>query len=484
MPIHLTKPLAWKKADSDELKLLQALQGNILKGHGRESTADIFFKFGPAAKDSKRMLRDLANFHVVSAHRQLLDAEKFKASKKCDGGGPFVHLALSFTGYQALGLAASAPTDTDFRGGMKAADSISALADPAVTAWETPFQSDIHGMVLAADETEGKTAALAAKVKELIEDAGGTIVHVQHGRALKNARGDGIENFGYVDGRSQPLMLQEDIDAETSATGSSRWDPGFPLKLALVDDPGVTDTFSFGSFFVFRKLEQDVRGFKTREQEIADVLELEGEDRELAGAMIVGRFEDGTPVTLSKDARDDDPPNNFNYDGDAGTRCPFHGHIRKTNPRGSGNAETPALERMHLMARRGIPYEDVKRDVHPSELPDSGSLAEFTADVAPSLPTGGVGLLFMAYNHKIGDQFKFTQQTWVNLTQFPLQPGSPHGIDPVIGQGPNNPGDQKLPKTWDDTAEGFANNAPFAGFVKMKGGEYVFSPSLTFLKNL
>jgi deferrochelatase/peroxidase EfeB len=330
MPIHLTKPLAWKKADSDELTLLQALQGNILKGHGRESTADIFFKFGPAAKDSKRMLRDLANFHVVSAHRQLLDAEKFKASKKCDGGGPFVHLALSFTGYQALGLAASAPTDTDFRGGMKAADSISALADPAVTAWETPFQSDIHGMVLAADETEGKTAALAAKVKELIEDAGGTIVHVQHGRALKNARGDGIENFGYVDGRSQPLMLQEDIDAETSATGSSRWDPGFPLKLALVDDPGVTDTFSFGSFFVFRKLEQDVRGFKTREQEIADVLELEGEDRELAGAMIVGRFEDGTPVTLSKDARDDDPPNNFNYDGDAGTRCPFHGHIRKT----------------------------------------------------------------------------------------------------------------------------------------------------------
>ena len=484
MSIHLTKPLAWKQADSEELKLLQALQGNILKGHGRESTADIFFKFGPVAKDSKRMLRDLANFHLVSAHRQLLDAEKFKASNKCDGGGPFVHLALSFTGYQALGLAASAPTDADFRGGMKAPASIAALADPAVTAWEAPFRADIHGMVLAADETEGKTAALAAKIKQLIEDGGGSIVHVQHGRALKNARGDGIENFGYVDGRSQPLMLQEDIDAETSGTGSSRWDPGFPLKLALVDDPGVADSFSFGSFFVFRKLEQDVRGFKTREQQVADVLELEGEDRELAGAMIVGRFEDGTPVTLSKDARGEDPPNNFNYDGDAGVRCPFHGHIRKTNPRGSGKAEAPAVERMHLMARRGIPYEDVKRDVHPSELPDSGSLAEFTADVAPSLPTGGVGLLFMAYNHKIGDQFKFTQQTWVNLTQFPLQPGGPHGIDPVIGQGPNNPGDQKLPKTWDDTAAGFANNAPFAGFVKMKGGEYFFSPSLTFLKNL
>jgi Dyp-type peroxidase family len=484
MPIHLTKPLAWKKADPDELKLLQALQGNVLKGHGRESTADIFFRFGSAAKDSKRMLRDLANFHVVSAHRQLLDAEKFKASKKCDGGGPFVHLALSFAGYQALGLGASAPTDTDFRGGMKSSASISALADPAVTTWETPFQSDIHGMVLAADETEGKTAALAGKIKELIEAAGGTIVHVQHGRALKNARGDGIENFGYVDGRSQPLMLQEDIEAETSATGSSRWDPAFPLKLALVDDPGVTDSFSFGSFFVFRKLEQDVRGFKTREQEVADVLELTGEDRELAGAMIVGRFEDGTPVTLSDEARGEDPPNNFNYDGDAGARCPFHGHIRKSNPRGSGKAEAPAVERMHLMARRGIPYEDVKRDVHPSELPDAGTKAAFDTDVAPSLPTGGVGLLFMAYNHKIGDQFKFTQQFWVNATQFPLQPGGPHGIDPVIGQGPVNPTDQKIAKTWDDTSAGLANNVSFSGFVKMKGGEYFFSPSLTFLKNL
>ena len=42
MPINLNAPLAWTKADSDELKMLQSLQGNILKGHGRDYTANIF----------------------------------------------------------------------------------------------------------------------------------------------------------------------------------------------------------------------------------------------------------------------------------------------------------------------------------------------------------------------------------------------------------------------------------------------------------
>ncbi len=482
MPIDLTQPLAWKKADAEELKLLQNLQGNILKGHGRESTANIFFKLPAQQLQSRRMLRDLANFHVTNAHKQLLDAEEFKSTG--ESGDPFVHVALSFTGYQALGLAAVAPTDPDFRGSMKSPMHIADLHDPVLTEWEIPFRQDIHGMVLAADKSEGETAALTATIKELILDAGGQIVHVQHGRALKNARGDGIENFGYVDGRSLPLLLQEDIDEEIAAAGSARWDPSAPLNLALVPDPGAPagDTVSFGSLFVFRKLEQHVRGFKSREQVVATALGLHGAARELAGALIVGRFEDGTPVTLSDTARDLDPPNNFNYDADPGARCPFHAHIRKSNPRGSGGAEPPSTERGHLMARRGIPYEDVKRAIHPSELPESNSMAEFNAKVKPLLPTGGVGLLFMAYNSVIGNQFKFTQQLWVNNPNFPV-PGT-HGIDPVIGQGSPVAGQQKLPKQWDNPAAGVDNSTTFAGFVKMKGGEYFFSPSLTFLKNL
>jgi Dyp-type peroxidase family len=294
----------------------------------------------------------------------------------------------------------------------------------------------------------------------------------------------GIENFGYVDGRSQPLLLEEDIADENRQAGSVRWDPAFALDAALLKDPGAGDSVSHGSFLVFRKLEQDVRGFKLREQQVADLLGLKGEARELAGALLVGRFEDGTPVTLSDQARGGLPPNDFNYRGDASQRCPFHAHIRKSNPRGSGGAEPELQERLHLMPRRGMPYEDVKRSVHPDELPEAEDLAEFTAKVAPLLPTGGVGLLFMAYNQKIARQFKFTQQAWVNNSNFPLSPPGAHGIDPIIGQGLNNPGDQKLFKEWDHSGSTVINNAGMAGFVKMKGGEYFFSPSLTFLRAL
>ena len=48
MPIALNASLAWKQADADQTRLLQALQGNILKGHGRPFAAHIFFKLDPA----------------------------------------------------------------------------------------------------------------------------------------------------------------------------------------------------------------------------------------------------------------------------------------------------------------------------------------------------------------------------------------------------------------------------------------------------
>ena len=90
----------------------------------------------------------------------------------------------------------------------------------------------------------------------------------------------------------------------------------------------------------------------------------------------------------------------------------------------------------------------------------------------------------MAYNSNIDQQFKFVQQNWANNTNFPVEPSGTHGIDPVIGQGVNEPHDQKMPKEWDNPDKGTDDNCPFAGFVKMRGGEYFFSPSLTFLKNL
>lgn len=477
MPIDLTKPLSWQNANHDEQKMLRALQGNILKGHGRPATVNIFFRIDTAKKRQMRAaLREIANYHAISAYQQLIETDNFHRTR--EPGGPFVSVLLSATGYAALGVLASAtPADASFKAGMKAA--APELGDVEVATWEAPFQCPIDGMILVASEMDTALRRKRDAVAKLLVDGGGIIVKEQAGKALFNEDSNSIEHFGYVDGRSQPLLLVEDNDTEARDAGIAEWDPQGFLDVALIHDPGMADGISFGSYFIFRKLEQNVRGFKRREQVLADDLGFTGEARELAGALVVGRFEDGTPVTMSDEAKNKIPPNDFNYNVDSGTRCPFHAHIRKANPRGSGGVETPANERKHLMVRRGIPYEDVPRLVHPADLPNSETLEDFDANIAPLLPTGDVGLLFMAYNRDLALQFEYTQKS-ANNVAFPAG-GLPPKLDPIIGQGPDVA--QHWPKGWDDPDAGTAALS-FQRFVKMRGGEYFFAPSLNFLKSL
>ncbi len=484
MPIDLTRPLAWTQADAQELLLLQNLQGNILKGHGRERTTNIFFRFGPDVPASRQALRDIAVQHVTDALTQLEAAETRNQALAADqppvDGGTFGAAFLSTHGYAALGIPFEAPPGNDaFDVGMSSPASIADLQDPKLLRWEDKFQSEIHGMILIADDDAARGDAAAGAVVARLAAAGAT-TFTQAGATLRDDKGNGIEHFGYVDGRSQPLLLAEDIAREPRAV----WDPAFPLTAALVRDPAVQDESAFGSFFVFRKLEQDVAGFKAREQDLADALNLTGDDRERAGALVVGRFEDGTPATVAALPADVPPENDFDYSADRNAaRCPFHAHIRKTNPRGTGGFELEPAERAHLMPRRGIPFEDVPRAVPPRALPEAKSRAEFEANVLPLLPSGGVGLLFMAYNSRLDDQFVFTQRTWANNRGFPQAPLAP-GSDGVIGQ------DHALPpqgksylRTWGRPADGGAV-LDFGGFVTMKGGAYFFAPSLAFFRGL
>lgn len=150
----------------------------------------------------------------------------------------------------------------------------------------------------------------------------------------------------------------------------------------------------FCSYFVFRKLEQNVLAFRAHEIELADFLGFTtDEERARAGAMAVGRFRDGTPVVLQQsDGLIPAKENNFNYtkSDSAGLKCPFQAHIRKTNPRGdiTGDPLAEEAERSRRLTRRGIPYDDRK-----SRLTDGICLQ--------NLPTRGVGLLFMCFQASI-----------------------------------------------------------------------------------
>lgn len=59
----------------------------------------------------------------------------------------------------------------------------------------------------------------------------------------------------------------------------------------------------------------------------------------------------------------------------------------------------------------------------------------------------------------------------------------PHaGKDPVIGQSPN--GSFPHLRFPNGSAEGGSKPFEFHSYVTMKGGEYFFAPSITFLRNL
>ncbi|MES2518387.1 MAG: Dyp-type peroxidase [Bacteroidota bacterium] len=465
--------LTQKAIDQRDLQfhnLFSNLQGNILKGHGREHTTHIFVRFNGGRKlRARAWVRDFAE-RITSCQTQLKDTEVFK--RNCVSGGMFVGFLLAAEGYDYFGhnTETNFPDAHAFRGGMAEGSRTqkNSLNDPPQSQWELGFRDGIHAMILLADADLNKMGNEARKIIKEI-DGFGRILTVEYGNAIKNANGDGLEHFGYVDGISQPLFFKDEVDKYNKMndnTNPLKFDPSASLDLVLVNDPLSPDADSFGSYFVFRKLEQNVRGFKTAEKRLADALRLQGEDDERAGAMIVGRFEDGTPLTDSNMAGliGSGIMNNFNYDSDQdGARCPFHAHIRKSNPRSSEG------DKKRIMARRGITYghRNVSTDI---EL-----------DFA-QMPTknAGVGLLFMSFQQSIENQFAFIQRSWVNNPNF-IQGGV--GIDPIIGQdGIRNVSTGAFPTIYNDPNSMEVES--FNSFVEMKGGEYFFAPSIPFLKNI
>ncbi|MGE7369749.1 Dyp-type peroxidase [Neorhizobium sp. NPDC001467] len=471
MAIDFDNAISWRKATGVERAMLDNLQPNILKGHVREFLTLLFLGFDDPA-GGRAFLRTVGN-GVKSAWRHFKEIETFK--KTMVPGTSYIGIGLSRAGYIALDLPI-VPSDPAFVQGMQANPK---LNDPNPTEWDEHFReaSRLHAVILVGDMLADARDETLEQVCAWISAADGvSILARQDGLSQHNDNAEGIEHFGYVDGRSQPLFLMEDVVAEERGTdGIANWNPLCPLKQVIVPDPGAPDpTVHCGSYFIFRKLEQNVRLFKQSERDFASRLGIAGDER--AGAMLVGRFEDGTPVTMQfEDGVESPVPNNFNYNSDGdGAKCPFAGHIRKTNPRGSGGFGQPEeRERTHIMARRGQTYGVRTDDLNDGRIDNK--------------PEKDVGLLFMAFNSDIGQQFEFTQVAWANAIDFPEVPdGSPPpGVDPIIGQMPDGEPrpDISCPVSWGDAAS-IRTVASVPQTVTMKGGEYFFMPSLAFLKNL
>jgi Dyp-type peroxidase family len=247
-----------------------------------------------------------------------------------------------------------------------------------------------------------------------------------------------------------PAMIG-DSPVETS-THYIRY-PAFGLESGAASDH---DFGRNGSFLVVRQLEQDVAGFQAYTEKAAGGLAtlpgVSGISPHWVASRMLGRWRDGSPVTLYPDAEPQsaNPTNDFNYaDIDPrGFACPLGSHIRRSNPRDSLISDDPRAANhvsSHRILRRGRPYEEIDKQGKRTE-----------------------GLIFLAACSDLERQFELVQQSWVGNPSF-------HGLtdesDPVVD---SDGGVQSLSLPDGRTVRRLKG---IPDFVTVRGGGYFFMPS-------
>jgi len=408
-----------------------------------------------------------------------------------------VHVALSYAGLARLGLSQTELLgfSSEFRAGMASREA--GLAPGRGTEpWLPPFapaaepapaaESAVDVLVMfSAIDAEALDNRLIDRPELLPTRADGVhlLEQIEAGRIREDRYGPGdsvskpgfLEHFGFVDGLSQPrihgvtagrraaelpageaLLGYRDVDGDTAGAG---------LPTALARN---------GSYLVYRKLEQDVPAFRELTQELAGRLEgkvANGTDPEqLAAAKLMGRWRNGTPLTLSSNGQDANVPRGhfgFQEQDAEGHGCPVGAHIRRANPRDSrpvdpnaaadtgGEAGLEAtLALRHRMLRRGIPY--------------GTPLPEGVDDGAER------GLLFIALVGDLRRQFEFVQAHWMSDgNAFRL------GTDRDVLAGGTEEGNKFVVQ---GTPPTFVK--PTKPLVTCRGGEYFFLPGIAALKRI
>lgn len=426
-----------KKSINDyDIEFLSGIQGNIVQPHKRNHAIHLFISFGHEPEKRQVLsswLKELAFDKITSAWNEI----------ELDRKGLFCSVLLSKFGYQILEK--EMPSDEAFRAGMKGRGAL--LNDPDSSYWEGGFNNqDIHGLIILANNDPVVLAAQNVLLKEKLFSSGGTVVAEEFGSKLIRSDLE-IEHFGFVDGISQPRNKQ--LQFKDSINQLRIIDP----EVLLSEDPYAPN--HFGSYLVFRKLEQNVFAWEENVKKLAIEIQT---DPFLAGAFAIGRFKDGTAVAEHSEMQTPAVPgNDFNYEADRdGNRCPFHSHMRKMNTRKDGDKHSPLR-----IARCGMNY-GLRPDLHPQ-----GRMF--------ALPSNGVGLLFMCYQNNIEQGFESLQRA-ANDPDFPFLKS---GQDPVISQGES----KSVINNW-PSGHGNESRVAFAfdRTVTLKGGEYFFAPSISFLR--
>jgi Dyp-type peroxidase family len=398
-------------------------------------------------------------------------ADPVTTAQEWEGDRPAttLNVALSFRALAALGLPERLLDGfpPDFREGMAAR--AQGLGDDPET-WEL---RDVEVLLIVHAQSP---ATLILECERWVGELQGLELTYDQDAALL---GDAREHFGFTDGFSQPAIegvAREDVPGQgifdrprpLARLRPARWRAVKPGEFVLgYEDedrgsaPGPPAPFDRNAtYMVWRKLHQDVAGF--RDQLAAQAQRL-GLDPELVVAKMIGRWRDGSPLALRPDAPDPDlgndrrRANDFRYGDDpAGLRCPRGAHVRRTNPRDAlGKTGDGRLSARHRILRRGMPYGPA--------LPDGA-------------PDDGVdrGLLFVCLQASIERQFEIVQTQWCN-------DGNAFGLgtqgDPIAAA-PRG----EMRHMIEGNPPRFVS--PLRSCVRCRGGEYLLVPSIRALRAL
>ncbi|MBV6438767.1 MAG: Multifunctional dye peroxidase DyP2 [Saprospiraceae bacterium] len=446
----------WKDPKNSEL--LGDLQANILKHHGKKFAEYHFIEFADGKRNAVK--KWMARFAA------LLTSAKQQLSAGHSDDTNILSLYLTRAGYRYLGIPDNLiPPGMAFETGLPGR----AMLDKEHLQPEWADQQAVHAIVLYAHS--GK--APGAGQKSRLEADHSTSVKTLDDLATERFVQQGIlENplpsqYHFREGLGNPRFFPDASGMKKPVKPSGI----APLNTALVRDPGGNRSFSCGSFGALMKLHVNSGAFDKLIGEIAARAAARqlNMDADFIRAHIMGRFNDGTPLTLSEKparlATDD-----FDYSelmrlkrgstvqsDETGLRCPFHAHIRKANHR------QPGAENIRI-ARRGVFYDEGKNEK---------------------------GLLFLSFQSSLEHQFEHILNSWMLNRYTHLNDGEGNAVS--FDSGPDMlfakaNASYTVSAGWNTSQErhgtqSFGIKVP-EQIVTLLGGFYFFAPSLSFFKKL
>lgn len=425
---------------------LDDIQGNLLTAYHDIYEGEIALVSCNAREDAAALLDDMAT--RVRPQSRAGDANKELS----------VNIAVTYQGLRRLNLdpALLAQLPQEFREGMEArAALVGDVGQPNHPVyWERPVLDSGDTLLLDSVDfvvwLEGGTSKNRAEVYDKLAQHHVVVLHKQAlKRPKKNETGQWADVFGFVDPGDRHTGSQPEphaiLDQDALFTDATSRDTvnlgefllGYPDRrghVARCAQPGAAGEklFRNGSFLVLRKLEMHRTAFQEWKR---------FNQGKTDGSSIVGRDTSGRPLD-NKAARDND----FAYKDDPnGARCPLHAHIRRANPRNHDLLQ--ANEEIPRIMRRSFSYND----------------------------NGHEGLIFLAYNASIAGQFEVIQR-WLNggnitgllSAQNDVLTGATPSALPIAGAEVDN---AQL-------------RAPTKPLVSLRWGLYLFTPSVTGLREL